>query len=303
MTKCTSYTAIATIVAIVGIYATFAQAADNQLVVQISLERRQVLLGDPIMVAARLTNTSRNRVYILEDQYPSGLQLVVRRPDGQEVGYKGEWIESVCTLRPLEPGETITRTFDLMSIFDINAPGKYMVMAYHGTSSRDRNAVFSDPLEVTVTEGAIVFSERIVWHKKEPRPMGFRPAPGAELIYEFEATVTHEVKVLQGETGLRGVYHVALQAHPEHPAQEHWVLLGKVQPKSGPVLMLDEYGWAHILLRTSEEEYGYWAYRLDGTPDAKLKFTRDRSGILLPPQLCKDTRGKVFLRRPTPGVE
>ncbi len=133
--------------------------------------------------------------------------------------------------------------------------------------------------------------------------MGFRPAPDAQLIYEFEATVTHEVKVLEGETGLRGVYHLALQAHPEHPAQERWVLLGKVEPKSEPVLLLDGYGGAHILLRTSEEQYGYWAYRVDGTPEAKVKIPHDRTGILLPPELCKDTRGKVFLRPSAPAVE
>ncbi len=277
-------------------------AAQADLVLSLSLSAQEVVIGDPLTATVTLVNQGDKAKSALHASYPAGVHLTVRGPDGEPLRYHGIRAEMPRTGFTLAPGEERVYELEVTKLFRLSVPGVYVVRASHGMSS-DRDAVFSDPLEVTVTEGTIVFSERVVWHKRQPRPMGFRPAPDAELVYEFEATVTHEVKVLEGETGLTGVYHMALQAHSEHPPQEHWVLLGKVQPKWDPILMLDQYGAAHILLQTSEDEYGYWAYRVDGTPEAKVMITRDRPGLLFPPELCKDTLGKVFLRPLAPAAD
>jgi len=288
---------------LVGASIILTATAHAELTLSLSLSAHEVVIGDPLTATVTLSNREDKVQMAYEGPYPFGTQLIVTTESGEPVSYEGERASGHPRQVALRPGEELAYTFEVTDLFHLSTPGIYVVRAYQAClGPRDPNTIFSQPVEFCLTEGTEVFSERATWHKKEPRPMGFRPAPDAELVYEFEMTVTHEVKVLQGESHLTAVYRwVGL----DEPREGYQVLLDNVSPKTVPVLMVDEYGMAHILVCTSPEKYRYWVYRPDERPRKKngMEITPDKRGLRFPPELCKGTRGKVFLRPSAPAMQ
>lgn len=272
------------------------EEAENMLELSLSLSAQEAVIGDPLTATVTLSNEADNAQPIVEQgPYPCGTHLIVTREAGEPLRYEGVIAQYCPMYVELRSGEERVHEFEVTTLFHLSMPSVYVVRAYHGISQKDTGTIFSQPVQFRLTEGTMVFSERAVWRKKAMTPMGFRIGPDS---YTSEMRGTHEVKVLQSETGLTAVYR---WIDPDKPDERYQVLLDNVKAKTVPVLMVDEYGMAHILVCTSPDKYRYWVYRPDQRLRKKngMEITPEKRALRFPPELCKDTRGKVFLRRPT----
>lgn len=265
--------------------------AEAKIVVCLSLSAQRVVVGDPLTATVSLSNIGEKTVRVREGVYHVGTHLMVTRKGGETLPYQGPVPQQHPGWLELAGGQKLIYEFDVTSLFRPWVPGVYVVRAYNGEGPNDPNAILSEPVEFEVTEGEVLYSNRITM-PYEVRTLKQRGATMEETI--GKTVITHELKLIQGETGLRAVYYTVIRDYPEN---EFWQLLGDVQPRTLPVFMVGRGGAAHILWQTSDTEYAYWAsgYGIQTITPETPQF----GYVRYPPELYTDAAsGEIRLRPP-----
>lgn len=120
-----------------------------------------------IKLTVALTNTSDHTIFVRKDKSRDHGELTcsldVRDEAGNEVSetkygraLKGKQVKGDTTvivsapgLFPLEPGQSLDEEIDLKKVFDVSAPGKYVITAKR-VFDADNVVVTSKPLTITI---------------------------------------------------------------------------------------------------------------------------------------------------------
>lgn len=234
-------------------------SASAQLEVQVSEQKDTFLLYEPIPLIVSIRNYSGRTVQLEDSGEHSWLSFVV-------AGEAGNFIPGVGKLETQEPvlvpaGETISRTVDVLPLYDLREQGSYRVQAaveLNGVQS------ISTPISLTIINGRELWSQTA----------GLPPTDKGEDEYRTYSLVA------RSSSTAPDLLHVCVRDEA-HQLVYGLIPLGEFLTLTPPTAQVDKEGDLHVLYQTGPRSYGY--VQID--PYAKILDKAVYSDFVSLPQL------------------
>ncbi len=234
-------------------------SATAQLQVQVREQKDTFLLYEPIPLVVSIRNYSGRTIQLEDNGDHAWLSFVV-------AGEAGDYIPGVGKLETQEPvlipaGETISRTVDLLPLYDLREHGTYQVQA-----SVDLNGVqaISPPVRLTIVNGRELWSQTA----------GLPPTDKGGDEYRTYSLVA------RSSSSSPDLLHVCVRDEP-HQLVYGLIPLGEFLSLTPPSAQVDKEGDLHVLYQTGPRSYGY----VQVDPYAKILDKAVYSDFVSPPQL------------------
>jgi len=234
-------------------------SAAAQLEVQVREQKDTFLLYEPIPLVVNIRNYSGRTIQLEDSGEHSWLSFVV-------AGDGGDFIPSVGKLETQEPvlippDETVSRTVDILPLYDLREQGSYQVQAaveLNGVQS------ISPPVRLTIVNGRELWSQTA----------GLPPTEKGEDEYRTYSLVA------RSSSAHPDLLHVCVQDQA-HQLVYGLIPLGEFLTLVPPRAQVDKVGDLHVLYQMGPRSYGY--VQID--PYAKILDKAVYSDFISQPQL------------------
>jgi len=214
---------------------TLAAAADAQLEVQVREQKDTYLVYEPIPLVVSIRNYSGRTIQLEDTGEHSWLGFIV-------AGQAGDYIPGVGKLETQEPvlippDETVSRTVDILPLYDLREEGAYRVQAtvdFNGAQS------ISPILNLNIVNGRELWSQTA----------GLPPSGKGEDEYRTYSLVARSTSVPPD------LLHVCVRDEA-HQLVYGLVSLGDFLTLVPPRAEIDKEGILHVLYQTGPRSYGY----------------------------------------------
>ena len=229
-----------------------------QLAVQVKVEKDTFLVYEPIPVTVSIRNFSGRTLELTGELGKPWLSFLVLDESGGIVPAVGKHKSEGSAL--IAAGQTVSRTIDLLPLYDIRARGNYRVQARvngAGTSA------ISAPIRLTVINGREMWSQTIGLPSKEG------------VVDEYRTYA-----LLAGRDEQQDLLHVSVRDE-QHQIVYGVIALGGFITLTEPDARLDQEGRLHVLYQAGPRSYGY----VDIDPYARVLYRAAYSDVNSKPRL------------------
>jgi hypothetical protein len=248
----------------------FVPLALGQVTVTLALEQNQVLPGEAVRVAVRVTNFSGQSLLLGKDEH--WLQFSVETSEGRLVPRHGT--PPVRGEFELPTAKMATKRLDLAPHFDLGQPGRYMITATVRIEDWGQDIV-SKTMPLQVVNGTVLWEQKF----GVPQESGGSGAPAVRRYVLQQAMHLKQMKlyarVVDGQDGR--VYGV--------------LPLGPVLSFSNPEKIIDPESNLHVLWQTGARSFNHSVV----SPDGKLVGRQTHEYSDTRPMLRRTADGRVVV--------
>ncbi len=249
--------------------AVLAVSAFGQVTVQLRLGRDAYLLYESIPVILSIRNVSGRTLQLGGDQDKSWLDFMVSDETGRMLGAVGE--PSAEQPLTIPAGQTVSRTVDLVRLYELRERGSYRVQAL---ISDGATRVMSSPAKFSIVNGREIWSQTV----------GLPADEGGE-------DQNRTYSVLMRRDNQADVLYVGVKS--EQQGLVYGMLpLGGCIAMGDPGVQIDTAGYLHVLYQSGPRLFGY--AHID--PMAKILDRALYSDYMSKPRLAIDGDGVVKVR-------
>lgn len=243
-------------------------AIGAQVGIQVRCEKDTFLVYESIPVSLSIHNYSGRPLQLADNEGKSWLGFMITDEGNSLVRAVAE----PDTKQPLliEPGQSVTRTIDLLPLYELRARGSYRVQA---TVTVGGTAAVSAPFHITVTNGREVWSQFI----------GLPVAEGAGEEYR-----TYSLLARRGER--EDSLYIGVQNESQQIVYS-LVSLGGFLSTTKPQAFIDGEARLHVLFQNGPRSFGYACVDSSAKQMARAAYSDFQSS----PTLLLDA-GKVEVR-------
>ena len=254
------------VAALAGVFGAGAQA---QVTVEARISRDTFLLYEPLRVLVTVHNISGRPVQLDEVEGQHWLDFTISYEDGREVLCLARLQpEGVVTIHP---GQAITRTVDLLPLYDVRARGDYRVQA---AVNNGGVRTLSAPLRLNIIQGREIWSQTVGLPASEDQPEEYR---------------TFSLQTRRG--GQADNLYVCVR--DDKKGIVYGLLeMGSYIPLGNPNVRFDKNACLHLLYQAGPRAFGY--VRVD--PSARMLDRAVYADFLSKPELVSDLAGTVTVR-------
>jgi hypothetical protein len=271
---------------LLGIIAVLPDRLHSQILVDLSIKRVLYIAYEPLLATVRITNLSGNPLLLADVEGKKWFGFQVETLDGRPIPPSNPDYE----IDPIKvgPGESITRTINLVQLYPITDFGSYRIRA-SVYSAELSNYFSSPPLSVEITEG------RLLWQQTVGVPATDGIKGGNRTISLLSHRLTERTDLyLRIEDKEAGIVYCTHR-------------LGDYISYGKPDIMLDASNTIHVLQNNIPHEFIYTKVGLDGKILDQLSYNAPKTR----PQLKRFDDGTISVAggtlfdpkaTPTPGV-
>jgi len=258
----------------------------SQILVDLSIKRVLYLAYEPLLATVRISNLSGNPLLLADVEGKKWFGFQVDTLDGRPIPPSNPDYE----IEPIKvgPGESITRTINLVQLYPLADFGSYRIRA--SVYSAELSNYFSSPaLTIEITEG------RLLWQQTVGVPARDGIRGGSRTISLLSHRLTERTDLyLRIEDKEAGIVYCTHR-------------LGDYISYGKPDIMLDASNTIHVLQNNIPHEFIYTKVGLDGKILDQLSYTAPKSR----PQLKRFEDGTISVvggalfdpkATPTPGI-
>jgi hypothetical protein len=243
--------------------------AQAQLTVQIRMERDVFLLYEPLPVLVTVHNISGRPVQLDEVEGRHWLDFAVADENSREVlCLAGLEPEGSVTI---PPNQAITRTVDLLPLYDLRARGGYRVQASVNSGNL---RTLTAPLRFHIIQGREIWTQTLGLPAREDQPEEYRTF---SLQIRREGQADYLYVCVRDDR--KNIVYGLLEMGPYIPLGE-------------PGVRFDKEACLHLLYQSSPRAFGY--VRVD--PSAHVSERAVYSDYSSKPELVSDVEGIVTVR-------
>lgn len=257
-----------------------------QILVDLSIKRSLYIAYEPLLATVRITNLSGNPLLLADVEGKKWFGFQVETLDGRPIPPCNPDYE----IEPIKvgPGESLTRTINLVQLYPITDFGSYRIRA-SVYSAELSNYFSSPPLTIEITEG------RLLWQQTVGVPARDGIRGGSRTISLLSHRLTERtdlyLRIADKDAGIVYCTH----------------RLGDYISYGKPDIMLDASNIIHVLQNNIPHEFIYTKVGLDGKILAQLSYNAPKSR----PQLKRFDDGTISVvggalfdpkATPTPGI-
>jgi hypothetical protein len=248
------------------VFGAFGAGAQAQLTVEVRAPRDVYLLYEPLPVLVTIRNVSGRLVQLDEAEGRHWLDFTATDEEGREVmRLAGLQPEGSATI---SPNRAITRTVDLLPLYDLRARGVYRVQA--GVNSGGVRTL-SAPLRLNIVQGREIWTQTLGLPGREDQPDEYRTF---SLQTRREGRADYLYVCVREEK--KGIVYGLLE-------------MGSYIPLGEPSVRFDREACLHVLYQSGPRAFGY--VRVD--PSAKVLDRAAYSDFSSTPELVSDLQGTV----------
>jgi len=278
--------AISLVALFLALIAFFSVTLHSQILVDLSIKRVLYLAYEPLLATVRISNLSGNPLLLADVEGKKWFGFQVDTLDGRPIPPSNPDYE----IEPIKvgPGESITRTINLVQLYPLADFGSYRIRA-SVYSAELSNYFSSPPLTIEITEG------RLLWQQTVGVPARNGIRGGSRTISLLSHRLTERTDLyLRIEDKEAGIVYCAHR-------------LGDYISYGKPDIMLDASNTIHVLQNNIPHEFIYTKVGLDGKILDQLSYTAPKSR----PQLKRFDDGTISVvggalfdpkATPTPGT-
>jgi len=271
---------------LLGIIALLPASLHAQILVDLSIKRVLYIAYEPLLATVRITNLSGNPLLLADVEGKKWFGFQVETLDGRPIPPSNPDYE----IDPIKvgPGESITRTINLVQLYPITDFGSYRIRA-SVYSAELSNYFSSPPLSVEITEG------RLLWQQTVGVPATGGIKGGNRTISLLSHRLTERTDLyLRIEDKEAGIVYCTHR-------------LGDYISYGKPDIMLDASNTIHVLQNNIPHEFIYTKVGLDGKILDQLSYNAPKTR----PQLKRFDDGTISVvggtlfdpkATPTPGI-
>ena len=254
------------VAALAGVFGAGAQA---QLTVEARMTRDVFLLYEPLRVLVTVHNVSGRPVQLDEVEGQHWLDFTITYEDGREV-------LCLARLKPegavtIPPSQAVTRTVDLLPLYDVRTRGDYRVQAAVNNGGM---RTLSAPLRFNIMQGREIWAQTLGLPASEDQPEEYR---------------TFSLQTRRGEKA----DHLYVCVRDEKKGIVYGLLeMGSYIPLGEPGVRFDKEACLHLLYQSGPRAFGY--VRVD--PSAHVLDRAVYSDFSSKPELVSDLAGAVTVR-------
>ena len=257
-----------------------------QILVDLSIKRSMYIAYEPLLATVRISNLSGNPLLLADVEGKKWFGFQVETLDGRPIPPSNPDYE----IDPIKvgPGESLTRTINLVQLYPITDFGSYRIRA-SVYSAELSNYFSSPPLTIEITEG------RLLWQQIVGVPARDGIRGGSRTISLLSHRLTERtdlyLRIADKDAGIVYCTH----------------RLGDYISYGKPDIMLDASNIIHVLQNNIPHEFIYTKVGLDGKILAQLSYNAPKSR----PQLKRFEDGTISVvggslfdpkATPTPGI-
>jgi hypothetical protein len=250
-----------------------------QVTVTVVLDQNQVLIGESVRVAVRVTNFSGQSLRLGEND--DWLRFSIETPQGHLVARRG----TVPVTEPflLESSKVATKRVDVRPYFDLERPGRYLISAAVWIAEWGAE-IPSQPVSVEVVRGTTLWEQRF----------GVPQQPGQSGAPEVRIYALQQAMHMKRMT----LYARVTDAWSD---RVHAVLpLGLLLSFSEPEKQIDRESNLHVLWQTGARRFNYSVVN----PHGQLVIRQAHEYSDTRPVLRRDPQGRIIvgggIRTPMP---
>jgi hypothetical protein len=256
-----------------------------QILVDLSIKRVLYIAYEPLLATVRITNLSGNPLLLADVEGKKWFGFQVETLDGRPIPPSNPDYE----IEPIKvgPGESITRTINLVQLYPITDFGSYRIRA-SVYSAELSNYFSSPPLTIEITEG------RLLWQQTVGVPTTDGLRGGSRTISLLSHRLTERTDLyLRIEDKDAGIVYCTHR-------------LGDYISYGKPDILLDASNTIHVLQNNVPHEFIYTKVGLDGKILEQLSYNAPKTR----PQLKRFDDGTISVvggtlfdpkATPTPG--
>lgn len=257
-----------------------------QILVDLSIKRVMYIAYEPLLATVRITNLSGNPLLLADVEGKKWFGFQIETLDGRPIPPSNPDYE----IDPIKvgPGESITRTINLVQLYPITDFGTYRIRA-SVYSSELSNYFASPPLTVEITEG------RLLWQQTVGVPTLNGLKGGNRTISLLSQRMSERTDLyLRIEDKDAGIVYCTHRLGP-------FITFGK------PDIMLDTSNSIHVLQNNIPHQFLYTKIGLDGKILDQLAYSAPK----VRPELKRLEDGSITVEggtlfdpraTPTPGI-
>ena len=254
------------VAALAGAFGTDAQA---QLTVGARMTRDIFLLYEPLSVLVTVHNISGRPVQLDEVAGRHWLDFTIAYEDGREV-------LCLARLQPegavtIPPGQTITRTVDLLPLYDLRTRGNYRAQA---AVNNGGVRTLSAPLRFNIIQGRETWAQTVGLPVSEDQPEEYRT-----FLLQTRREGQSDRLYVCVRDNKKGIVYGLLE-------------MGSYVPLGEPSVRFDKAACLHLLYQSGPRAFGY--VRVD--PSARVLDRAGYSDYSSKPELVSDLEGAVTVR-------
>jgi hypothetical protein len=254
------------VAALAGVFGTGAQA---QLTVEARMKRDVFLLYEPLPVQVTIRNISGRPIQLEESEGRHWLDFTIAYEDGREV-------LSLAGLKPegaiaVRPNQTITRTVDLLPLYDLRTRGDYRVQAAVNNGGM---RMLSAPLRFNIIQGRETWVQTVGLPATEDQPAEYRTF---SLQTRRDGQSDHLYICVRDDK--KGIVYGLLE-------------MGPYIPLGDPSVRFDKAACLHLLYQSGPRAFGYIC--VDSS--AHVLDRAGYSDYSSKPELISDLSGTVTVR-------
>lgn len=270
-----------------AVFLVLAQAAlKAQITVDLSIKRTIFVAYEPLLATVRITNLTGQKLLLADVQEKKWFGFQIETLDGRPIPPSDPDYE-IAPIQ-IEPGDSITRTVNLVQLYPLGDFGSYRIRA--SVYAAELSSYFtSPPLTVEVTDG------RVIWQQT----VGVPPRGGLAGSTRTISLLTHRLSertdlYLRIEDKQAGIVYCTHR-------------LGDFISFGKPDIQLDAQNLVHVLQNNVPREFIYSKVGLDGKILERLTYSAPKDR----PHLAKAPDGSVSVlggipfdpkATPTPAV-
>ena len=254
---------------VVALAGAFGAGAQAQLTVGVRMEREVFLVYEPLPVLVTVRNVSGRPIQLQEVEGRHWLDFNVADEGGREVLCLGRLQpEGAVTIAP---NQAVTRTVDLLPLYDLREHGVYRVQA---TVNNGSTLTLSAPLRFNLIQGRETWAQTLGLPRSEDQ---------AEEYRTFS---------LQTRSDGRSDYLYVCVRDDRKNIVYGLLEMGSYIPLGAPSVRFDKEACLNLLYQSSPRAFGY--VRVD--PTAHVLDRAVYSDYLSKPELVSDLQGTVTIR-------
>jgi hypothetical protein len=252
-------------------------AAWAQLSVSCRLARGEFMLYEPVEVEVAISNYSARPVSLEAREGKPWLQVMVAKPNGELLPVTGELQPEVATIAS---GQTVARRFNLLQLFQVGAPGKYVV--HVRVTAPDGREFQVQPQQFLVANGVVLWEDTVGIEVPPKDPAD--PAQKSEEQYR-----TYSLLQFTAQRGRNFLY---VQVEDKTKETIYGVFsLGTYLPFVKPQARTDKARNLHLLFQSGSRLFNY----VKISPDARITEQFALSNILSSPNLAPTEDGQIIV--------
>jgi hypothetical protein len=241
----------------------------GQIAVQLRAEKDIFLLYEAIPVAVGIHNVSGRTLQVEPSAERPWLSFLISDESGSLVEGVGKLQADEEVLIP--PGQTVSRTIDLLPLYDLRAHGSYRVQALINVNGMQ---VISPPIRLFITNGRTLWSQTTGLPSSGNKQDEYR-------TYSLVARTSAQEDLL----------HICVKDDARQLTYE-LLPLGGFLTLTKPEARIDKQGHLHVLYQNGPRSFGY----VHVDPYAQIVERAAYSDFLSKPQLVTNDDGTIRVR-------